>query len=111
MPDKLFCELQLLLLLTDLTAPLLLQWLEHRGRSWGDNITLAQAGISSFTPVTVHLRLRGGGGDGGSTGAESRSSYLEMYAKKKADKVSFAMESRTEPACLDYCWPCSIQLL
>lgn len=32
--------------------------------------------------------LRGGGGDGGSTGAESRSSYLEMYAQKKPDKAS-----------------------
>ena len=72
----------------DVTAPSFLQWLEHRGRSWGEDITLAQAGVSSATPVTVHLRLRGGGGDGGSTGAESRSSYLEMYAKKKADKVS-----------------------
>ena len=34
-----------------------------------------------------HLRLCGGGGDGGSTGAESRSSYLEMYREKRADKV------------------------
>ena len=34
-----------------------------------------------------HLRLRGGGGDGGSTGAESRSSYLEMYREKRDDKA------------------------
>lgn len=33
------------------------------------------------------LRLRGSGGDGGSTGAESRSSYLEMYKEKKEEKV------------------------
>jgi molybdenum-dependent DNA-binding transcriptional regulator ModE len=33
-------------------------------------------------------RIRGGGGDGGSTGAESRSSYLEMYKEKKVEKVS-----------------------
>ena len=33
------------------------------------------------------LRLRGGGGDGGSTGAESRSSYLEMYRERREDKV------------------------
>lgn len=32
-------------------------------------------------------RLRGAGGDGGSTGAESRSSYLEMYKEKKEEKV------------------------
>uniref|UniRef100_A0A7S0N047 Replication termination factor 2 n=1 Tax=Pyramimonas obovata TaxID=1411642 RepID=A0A7S0N047_9CHLO len=33
------------------------------------------------------LRLRGGGGDGGATGAESRDSYLQMYAQKKPEKV------------------------
>lgn len=33
-------------------------------------------------------RLRGAGGDGGSTGAESRSSYLEMYKEKKEEKVA-----------------------
>lgn len=32
-------------------------------------------------------RFRGGGGDGGSTGAESRSSYLEMYKEKKQEMV------------------------
>jgi hypothetical protein len=37
--------------------------------------------------LDLHLRLRGGGGDGGSTGAESRSSFLEMYARKKTVKV------------------------
>ena len=35
------------------------------------------------------FRLRGAGGDGGSTGAESRSSYLEMYKEKKEEKVCF----------------------
>lgn len=33
-------------------------------------------------------RLLGGGGDGGSTGTESRSTYLEMYAGKKHAKVN-----------------------
>jgi len=37
--------------------------------------------------VEVQRRLRGGGGDGGATGAESRSSYLEMYMSKKPDKA------------------------
>lgn len=37
-------------------------------------------------------RLLGGGGDGGSTGAESRSCYLEMYLGKKPDKVNPAEE-------------------
>jgi hypothetical protein len=38
--------------------------------------------------LTLSYRLLGGGGDGGSTGAESRSCYLEMYAGRKNDKVN-----------------------
>ena len=38
------------------------------------------------------LRLRGGGGDGGSTGAESRSCYLEMYRGKRDEKVDPAQQ-------------------
>jgi len=45
-----------------------------------DGATLASAGLSSGAALSAHMRLRGGGGDGGSTGAESRSCYLEMYA-------------------------------
>nr|BAB10993.1 unnamed protein product [Arabidopsis thaliana] len=37
--------------------------------------------------LTLFPRLRGGGGDGGATGAESRDCYLNMYAEKKPDKV------------------------
>lgn len=38
--------------------------------------------------VTVRLGgLRGGGGDGGSTGAEDRRAWLEMFLEKKPDKV------------------------
>lgn len=33
------------------------------------------------------MKLIGGGGDGGATGAESRDCYLKMYAEKKPDKV------------------------
>ncbi|KAL0735048.1 hypothetical protein Bca4012_011258 [Brassica carinata] len=46
--------------------------------------------VSNLSPVsmlTLHPRLRGGGGDGGATGAESRDCYLKMYAEKKPDKV------------------------
>lgn len=35
----------------------------------------------------MRLRLPGGGGDGGATGAESRDCYLNMYAERKPDKV------------------------
>jgi hypothetical protein len=38
------------------------------------------------------LRCRGGGGDGGSTGAESRSCYLEMYRGKQNEKVDPAQQ-------------------
>ncbi|KAL3623944.1 hypothetical protein CASFOL_032760 [Castilleja foliolosa] len=43
--------------------------------------------IPSFSTFTAHLRLHGGGGDGGSTCAESRDCFLNMYAVKKPDKV------------------------
>lgn len=39
-------------------------------------------------PTPALLRLRGGGGDGGSTGAESRSSYLAMYREHRPDSVN-----------------------
>ena len=43
--------------------------------------------MQSGSVLQLLHRLRGGGGDGGATGAESRSSYLEMYMDKKPDKV------------------------
>lgn len=57
------------------------------GRSCEDGASLAEAGVQRDSTVEVQRRLRGGGGDGGATGAESRSSYLEMYMSKKPDKV------------------------
>ena len=54
----------------------------HEGR-WllNPRATLASAGVRAGATLTLALRaLRGGGGDGGATGAESRSAYLEMYA-------------------------------
>ena len=59
--------------------------------SRGSGSTACMASVSG---ATVHLtgRLPGGGGDGGSTGAESRSCYLEMYAGKKTEKVDPAEE-------------------
>mmetsp|Transcript_4821 Transcript_4821/g.8320 ORF Transcript_4821/g.8320 Transcript_4821/m.8320 type:complete len:323 (+) Transcript_4821:127-1095(+) len=51
--------------------------------------SIAPTGQHEFPAV---LRLRGGGGDGGATGAESRSSYLEMYAQKKPDKHDLTEE-------------------
>ncbi|GAQ83726.1 Rtf2 domain containing protein [Klebsormidium nitens] len=43
--------------------------------------------IRNYATLQVQVPFRGGGGDGGATGAESRSCYLEMYMDKKPDKV------------------------
>lgn len=64
----------------------------HNSKQLDDAATLAQAGVTDGSTLTVSARLLGGGGDGGSTGAESRSCYLEMYAEKKPDKVNPAEE-------------------
>ncbi len=53
----------------------------------GSHESLSDLGVKAGCRLDVGLRLRGGGGDGGATGAESRVSYLEMYASKKPDKV------------------------
>ncbi|KAG2609911.1 replication termination factor 2-like [Panicum virgatum] len=46
------------------------------------------AALPPSASVQLRLRaLRGGGGDGGATGAESRDCYLSMYLAKKPDKV------------------------
>ena len=65
-----------------------LQWLSWQGQPCHDGATIQGSGLRSGSFVRVHWRLRGGGGDGGSTGAESRASYLEMYAGKKQEKVT-----------------------
>jgi hypothetical protein len=66
---------------------LFMQVLLHGSRQLQDCATLLEAGVTDGATLSVSSRLRGGGGDGGSTGAESRSCYLEMYAEKKPDKV------------------------
>lgn len=43
--------------------------------------------VSSLSTLILRIRLPGGGGDGGATGAESRDCYLNMYSTKKPDKV------------------------
>ena len=57
-----------------------------RGVGLGEAVGRALGGRAGGA-VEVCAGLRGGGGDGGSTGAEDRRAYLEMYAQKKADKV------------------------
>lgn len=57
------------------------------GRPINDSTLLYGSGISPFSTLVLRFRLRGGGGDGGATGAESRDCYLKMYAEKKPDKI------------------------
>lgn len=64
-----------------------MQAFTYGGRLCDDGVSLAAAAVQRDSTVEVQRRLRGGGGDGGATGAESRSSYLEMYMSKKPDKV------------------------
>ena len=68
-------------------TPPLPQWLEHAGAPLHPLHTLAAAGVSPSSTLAAHPRVRGGGGDGGSTGAENRAAYLEMYAEPKAAAV------------------------
>ena len=66
-----------------------MQRLVHAGRVCPEDAQLASLGVLPGSLLDLSVRLRGGGGDGGSTGAESRASYLEMYATKKKEKVRF----------------------
>jgi hypothetical protein len=69
------------------------QRLLHAGRDLDPRATLAAAGLADGTLLELVPRLRGGGGDGGSTGAESRTAYLEMHLLgRKKDKVDPAEE-------------------
>eukprot|EP00983_Pelagomonas_calceolata_P092909 1157720-Pelagomonas_calceolata.AAC.1 len=70
-----------------------LQLLLHAGRCLqDDDRQLCNYGLSAGSVLQLSARLLGGGGDGGSTGAESRSCYLEMYLDRKPDKVNPAEE-------------------
>lgn len=68
------------------------QRLVHCGRTLLATRPLGASALPPCALLEVVPRLRGGGGDGGSTGAESRSAYLEMYRGKQPDKVNPAEE-------------------
>ncbi|XP_030523676.1 replication termination factor 2 [Rhodamnia argentea] len=57
------------------------------GKPLQDSTPIVGSGVSPLSTLVLRCRLRGGGGDGGATGAESRDCYLNMYAVKKPDKV------------------------
>ncbi|MCO5553778.1 hypothetical protein L7F22_007304 [Adiantum nelumboides] len=57
------------------------------GKPLQDASTIASQSISNHSTLHLRVRVLGGGGDGGATGAESRDCYLNMYAVKKPDKA------------------------
>ncbi|KAM6579840.1 hypothetical protein CsatA_003614 [Cannabis sativa] len=57
------------------------------GRPLDDSSQILSSQIAPLSTLILRSRARGGGGDGGATGAESRDCYLKMYAEKKPDKV------------------------
>lgn len=57
------------------------------GRHLPMEASLSACGVRKDASMQIVLPLLGGGGDGGATGAESRSCYLEMYLSKKPEKV------------------------
>ncbi|KNA07067.1 hypothetical protein SOVF_175300 [Spinacia oleracea] len=56
------------------------------GKRLDEFTTVGSSGIAQNSTVNLHFKLLGGGGDGGSTCAESRDCYLNMYAERKPDK-------------------------
>ncbi|KAL2652702.1 hypothetical protein R1flu_020830 [Riccia fluitans] len=62
-------------------------YLSDGGRVLPDDLKLVDSSVKAGATLSLGFKLRGGGGDGGATGAESRDCYLKMYAEKKPDKV------------------------
>jgi|TARA_B110000977_G_C11015885_1_gene469468 hypothetical protein len=68
----------------------------HQGRWLADETRcLSDAGVGPGSAIELTLSglAKGGGGDGGATGAESRSCYLEMYADGGGQGFSTKQES------------------
>ena len=62
-------------------------YVSYAGRPLAEQSKVVDCGIQGLSTLGLGVRLLGGGGDGGATGAESRDCYLNMYAVKKPDKV------------------------
>jgi hypothetical protein len=81
-----------------LLAHSLRQSLRHAGRLLPDGAPLA-LGVLPGEAVQLFVRELGGGGDGGATGAESRSSYLEMYKEAGSGKLDAREEQLAKWTC------------
>jgi len=88
--------------------------LYHEGRLVPACASLPYRWGDSSTRLDVVVRLVGGGGDGGATGAESRSSFLDMYKQKKVGELdkkeermarwtrcSLSLTELQQPVCAD----------
>ncbi|KAM7269792.1 hypothetical protein ACFE04_025289 [Oxalis oulophora] len=61
-------------------------YLTHNGKPLNDSTIIQSLQLSPLSTLILQSRVLGGGGDGGSTCAESRDCYLNMYAEKKPEK-------------------------
>lgn len=90
-------------------------YMSYGGRILPDVAFILESGVREYSTLTLGLRLCGGGGDGGATGAESRDCYLKMYADKKPEKFdpyeaklakstrcTISAESLKPPCVMDY---------
>lgn len=75
--------------------------LRSGGRRVAPGATLRGAGVPPLGTLEVVVlgALRGGGGDGGSTGAESRSCFLEMYKQDRPGALDPKEERRARWSC------------
>lgn len=103
-------DLRTISLLADITH------IRHGARHLPDASSLLSCGILGGETLDMALPLRGGGGDGGATGAESRDCYLSMYLDRKPDKVNpqearLARWAQCRLSGLPLSSPCAVDLL
>lgn len=87
-PDYTIHQLKLSLFPSNLPSHTLNSlYFTFQGKTLKDSSSVLSCNLPQFSYLTLQIRVPGGGGDGGATGAESRDCYLNMYAVKKPDKV------------------------
>ena len=52
--------------------------------------------LGAATPCVVLAAQRGGGGDGGTTGAENRTAFMEMYKTKRVGELDRVEERKAQ---------------
>eukprot|EP00210_Caulerpa_lentillifera_P005670 g5422.t1 len=75
-------------------------WCHNAGRNLAyKTMNPLELHLENGCTISFSIQLRGGGGDGGSTGAESRDAFLKMYKLPKADKVDATEERLAKWTC------------